>query len=33
MSQKENRRNLSAKNPWHFVSPGENSPAVVKAII
>lgn len=28
-----NRRHLLAKNPWHFVSPGENAPKVVRAII
>ncbi|MCL4121184.1 UNVERIFIED_CONTAM: hypothetical protein GTU68_018294 [Idotea baltica] len=27
------RKNLEAKNPWHFVSPGENAPEIVNAII
>ena len=27
------RKNLEAKNPWHFVSYGQNSPAEVNAII
>lgn len=28
-----NRRNLVAKNPWHFVSPGEKAPEIVRALI
>lgn len=31
--EKPNRRNLVAKNPWHFVSPGEDSPRIVRALI
>ena len=27
------KKNLEAKNPWHFVSPGKESPHVVNAII
>lgn len=27
------RRNLFAKNPWHSVSPGEDAPKVVNAVI
>lgn len=30
---KVNRRNLVAKNPWHFVSPGEDAPRTVRALI
>ena len=29
----EKRRNLLVKNPWHYVSYGEEAPKVVKAII
>lgn len=28
-----NRRNLSAKNPWHYISPGKDAPKVVRALI
>jgi inorganic pyrophosphatase len=31
--KKPNIRNLVAKNPWHFVSPGENAPRIVRALI
>lgn len=27
------RKNLTAKNPWHFVSPGADAPQIVNAII
>jgi hypothetical protein len=29
----DKRRNLLVKNPWHFVSYGQEAPRVVKAII
>lgn len=27
------RRTLVAKNPWHYIEPGQDAPKVVRALI